>query len=85
MCFPADQAKKLPVPIKEDFPRIFYSIPSIAHRVWNNILGHRQILISLVGNLSYRKNFQLNRKAFVDLKRHYDSKKVNQKKYHLAL
>jgi radical SAM superfamily enzyme YgiQ (UPF0313 family) len=65
--------------------RIFYSIPSIARRVWNNVLGHRQILTSLVGNLSYRKNLQLNRKSYADLKRHYDSKKVNQKKYHLAL
>jgi radical SAM superfamily enzyme YgiQ (UPF0313 family) len=65
--------------------RIFYSIPRIARRVWNNVLGHRQILTSLVGNLSYRKNLQLNRKSYADLKRHYDSKKVNQKKYHLAL
>jgi radical SAM superfamily enzyme YgiQ (UPF0313 family) len=65
--------------------RIFYSIPSVARRVWNNVLGHRQILTNLVGNLSYRKNLHLNRKAHADLKRHNDSKKVNQKKYHLAL
>lgn len=65
--------------------RIFYSIPRIARRLWNNILGRRQILISLFGNLSYRKNLQLNRKAYADLKRHYDSKELNQKKYRLAL
>jgi radical SAM superfamily enzyme YgiQ (UPF0313 family) len=65
--------------------RIFYSIPRIVRRVWSNVLGRRQILISLVGNLSYRKNIQLNRKAYANLKRYPDLKEVNQKKYRLAL
>jgi radical SAM superfamily enzyme YgiQ (UPF0313 family) len=49
--------------------RSFYSIPRILRRVWGNLWGRRQPLISLVGNLSYRNNLRLNRKAYADFKR----------------
>jgi len=44
--------------------RTFYSIPRILRRVWDNLWGRRQPLISLVGNLSYRKNSRLSCKAY---------------------
>ena len=50
--------------------RSFYSMPRILRRVWNNLWQRRQPLISLVGNLSYRRNLQLNRKAYADFKRY---------------
>jgi radical SAM superfamily enzyme YgiQ (UPF0313 family) len=48
--------------------RTFYSMPRILRRIWGSLWGRRQPLISLVGNLSYRNNFQLNRKAYTDFK-----------------
>jgi radical SAM superfamily enzyme YgiQ (UPF0313 family) len=48
--------------------RDFYSMPRILRRVWSNIWQRREPLISLVGNLSYRANLRLNRKAYVDFK-----------------
>jgi hypothetical protein len=39
-------------------------MPHILRRVWGNLWGRRQPLISLVGNLSYRKNLQLSCKAY---------------------
>ena len=48
--------------------RIFYSMPRILRRVWSNLWGRRQPLISLVGNLSYRKNLQLSCKAYAAFK-----------------
>ena len=50
--------------------RTFYSMPRILRRVWGNLWGRRQPLISLVGNLSYRKNVQLNCKAYAAFKRY---------------
>jgi radical SAM superfamily enzyme YgiQ (UPF0313 family) len=50
--------------------RTFYSMPRILRRVWGNLWGRRQPLISLVGNLSYRKNLQLNCKAYAAFKRY---------------
>ena len=50
--------------------RTFYSMPRILRRVWGNLWGRRQPLISLVANLSYRKNFQLSCKAYAAFK-HY--------------
>jgi radical SAM superfamily enzyme YgiQ (UPF0313 family) len=50
--------------------RTFYSIPHILRRVWSNIWGRRQPLISLVGNLSYRNNCQLSCKAYAAFKRY---------------
>jgi radical SAM superfamily enzyme YgiQ (UPF0313 family) len=48
--------------------RDFYSMPRILRRVWSNLWQHRAPLISLVGNLSYRANLRLNRKAYADFK-----------------
>jgi radical SAM superfamily enzyme YgiQ (UPF0313 family) len=48
--------------------RDFYSMPRIVHRVWSNLWQRRKPLISLVGNLSYRSNLRLNRKAYADFK-----------------
>jgi len=48
--------------------RDFYSMPRILRRVWSSLWQRREPLISLVGNLSYRANLRLNRKAYVDLK-----------------
>jgi hypothetical protein len=49
--------------------RDFYSMPRIVRRVWSNLWQQRKPLISLVGNLSYRSNLRLNRKAYADFKR----------------
>ncbi len=49
--------------------RSFYSMPHILRRVWASLWGHRQPLISLVGNLSYRNNLRLSCKAHADFKR----------------
>ena len=43
--------------------RNFYSMPRILRRVWSNVWQRRKPLLSLVGNLSYRRNLQLNRKT----------------------
>ncbi len=42
----------------------FYSMPRILHRVWGNLWRRRRPLITLVGNLSYRRNSQLAAKAY---------------------
>ena len=54
--------------------KTFYSMPLILRRVWNNIWGRRQPLISLVGNLSYRKNLQLSCKAYAGFKRYLSNR-----------
>jgi len=56
--------------------RTFYSMPRILRRVWSNLRQRRKPLISLVGNLSYRRNLQLNRKAYADFK-HYSGNRHN--------
>jgi hypothetical protein len=43
-------------------------MPRILRRVWGNLWHQRKPLISLVGNLSYRSNLRLNRKAYADFK-----------------
>jgi radical SAM superfamily enzyme YgiQ (UPF0313 family) len=48
--------------------RTFYSMSHILHRVWGNLWGRRQPLISFVGNLSYRKNLQLSCKVYLAFK-----------------
>jgi len=50
--------------------RDFYSMPRILHRVLCNLWHRRQPLISLVGNLSYRRNLRLNGKAYANFKRY---------------
>jgi len=54
--------------------RHFYSIPRIFGRVLRGLWGRRQPLISLVGNLSYRKNLRLSEKAYVDFRRCFAEK-----------
>ena len=49
--------------------RHFYAMPRILGRVWKNVWQRRQLLISLCGNLSYRRNLRLNRKAYADFSR----------------
>ena len=48
--------------------RDFYSKQGILRRVWHNFRQHREPLISLVGNLSYRRNLHLNIAAYEDFK-----------------
>ena len=54
--------------------RTFYSLPRILRRVWGNLLDHRQPLITLVSNLSYRKNLQLSGRACAAFKRDLGSR-----------
>jgi len=42
----------------------FYSMPRVLRRVWDSLWRRRQPLISLVGNLSYRKNFKMSREKY---------------------
>ena len=44
--------------------RNFYSRRRILHRVWNSLWQRRNPLVSLAGNLSYRKNIKLNQKSY---------------------
>ncbi len=46
--------------------RNFYSLPRILGRVWRNLRQRREPLISLVGNLSYRRNLHTNKKLYVE-------------------
>jgi len=48
--------------------RGFYSMSHILQRVWSNLWHRRQPLISLVGNLSYRRNIRLNGEAYANFK-----------------
>jgi radical SAM superfamily enzyme YgiQ (UPF0313 family) len=64
--------------------RTFYSMPRILRRIWSNIWGRRQPLISLVGNLSYRKNLHLNIEAYKEFKFQQGHRKDNEKKWKLA-
>jgi len=50
--------------------RDFYSMLRILHRVWNGLWQRRQLLIGLVANLSYRRNLQLNRRAYASFERY---------------
>jgi radical SAM superfamily enzyme YgiQ (UPF0313 family) len=52
--------------------RRFYSVPHIARRVWSSLWGRRQPLISLVGNISYRSNLPVSRKAYANFTRYCD-------------
>jgi len=48
--------------------RSFYSTPQILHRIWGHLWRRRHPFIALAGNLSYRVNLSLNRKAYADFK-----------------
>jgi hypothetical protein len=51
--------------------RSFYSLPRILRRVWRSLWQHRQPLITLVGNFSYRNNLRLNGRVYADFKRYW--------------
>ena len=53
--------------------RYFYSMPRILRRVWGNLWGRRQPLMSLVGNLSCRNNLRVSSRAYVNFKRYCDN------------
>lgn len=53
----------------ESCSRNFYSLRHILLRVCANLWQRRTPLISLIGNLSYRRNFRLDCKAYADFKR----------------
>jgi radical SAM superfamily enzyme YgiQ (UPF0313 family) len=75
LTFPAAQYKHLSLDgIIEEMlacDRNFYSLPHILRRAFASLLHRRQPLITLVGNLSYRSNLRLNRKAYADFKRYW--------------
>ncbi len=54
--------------------RSFYSMPRILRRVWSSMWQRRKPTISLVGNLSYRNNLRLNRKAYADFKSYVEAR-----------
>ena len=70
LTFPVGRYKHLPLDaaIEEmlSCDRTFYSVPGILRRMCRSLVGRRQPLISLVGNLSYRKNLRLNCKTYAD-------------------
>jgi radical SAM superfamily enzyme YgiQ (UPF0313 family) len=49
--------------------RSFYSVPRIVWRVWSSAWGRRQPLISLIGNVSYRRNLAVSKKSYADFLR----------------
>jgi len=46
--------------------RSFYALPRVLRRVFSNFRHRRSPLVSLVGNLSYRRNFRLDVTAFAN-------------------
>jgi radical SAM superfamily enzyme YgiQ (UPF0313 family) len=51
--------------------RTFYSMPRVLRRVWGNLWQRRAPLISLVANLSYRRNFRLECSTYPDFERQW--------------
>lgn len=51
--------------------KTFYSLPRILRRVWRSVWHRRQPLISLVGNLSYRSNIEVDRRAYANFGRRH--------------
>jgi radical SAM superfamily enzyme YgiQ (UPF0313 family) len=49
--------------------RTFYSMPRVLRRVWANLWQRRAPLISLVANLSYRRNYRLEGNTYADFER----------------
>ena len=74
LTFPAARYKHLSLDAITDemsaCDQAFYSMPHILRRVWGSLWARRQPLISLVGNLSYRKNLQLSGGAYAAFKRY---------------
>jgi radical SAM superfamily enzyme YgiQ (UPF0313 family) len=55
----------------ESCSRNFYSLPRILRRVCTNLWQRRAPLISIIANLSYRRNFRLDSKAYAGFKRQW--------------
>jgi radical SAM superfamily enzyme YgiQ (UPF0313 family) len=55
----------------------FYAWPRVLGRVWTSVWQRRQPLINLFGSLSYRRNLQLNRTAYAQLRRAYAERRVH--------
>ncbi len=55
--------------------RGFYSTLRILRRVFSSLWQRRKPLINLVGNLSYRRNLQLNRKSYADFRLYSDNRR----------
>ncbi len=62
--------------------RAFFSMPHILRRVCGNLLGRRQPLMSLVGNLSYRRNFQLNHEAYQAFRSYLGNRRDSEPRQH---
>ena len=54
--------------------RDFYSLPRILRRAWCNLWRRRMPLFTLVGNLSFRRNTQLEPAMYADFKSHLGSR-----------
>lgn len=54
--------------------RKFYSLPHILRRVGSSLWHRRRPWVNLVGNLSYRNNIRLDRKAYVNFKQYSDKR-----------
>ena len=54
--------------------RNFYSLPHILRRISSGLWHRRRPWVSLVGNLSYRNNMRLDRKAYADFKHYADNR-----------
>jgi hypothetical protein len=54
----------------------FYAMPRILGRVWKSVWHRRQPLINLFGSLSYRRNLELNRKAYAELRRESETRRA---------
>jgi hypothetical protein len=53
----------------------------IVRRLWTTLWQRRKPLISLVGNLSYRSNVRLNRKAYADFKSNSRTKVIKWRRW----
>jgi radical SAM superfamily enzyme YgiQ (UPF0313 family) len=51
--------------------RTFYSMPRVLRRVWGNLVERRAPLVSLVTNLSYRRNYRLETGTYADFEREF--------------
>ncbi len=47
----------------------FYSVPNILRRVWSSVWRRRKPLLSFIGNVSYRNNIKMGRRAHANFRR----------------
>jgi len=52
----------------------FYSMPSVLRRVWGSVWRRHKPFLSLVGNLSYRNNIRMGRRAHEDFRHRIGSR-----------